>query len=224
MSHSTDTVRPGYDRWAAVYDHDANPLPALEEPVMQKTLGSVNGLRVLDVGCGTGRHSLWLSAAGALVTAIDFSEGMLQSARRKPGLEQVQFHVHDLHEPLPFADGSFDVLISGLVLEHLRALKPFFTELHRVVVPNGKVALSTLHPSMFLRGSQARFTDPETGAIVQPGSINHSYGDMVLGALAAGFEIADLIELAPDEEFVKRYPRAEKYLGWPMLLAMILSR
>ncbi len=224
MSHTTDTVRPGYDRWAAVYDHDANPLPALEEPVMQRALGSVKGLRVLDVGCGTGRHSLWLSAAGALVTAIDFSEGMLQMARQKPMLERVQFHVHDLHEPLPFADGSFDALISGLVLEHLRELKPFFTELHRVVVPNGRVALSTLHPSMFLRGSQARFTDPETGAIVQPGSINHSYGDMVLGALAAGFAIEDLIELAPDEEFVKGYPRAEKYLGWPMLLAMVLTR
>lgn len=223
MSDSIDTVRPGYDRWAAVYDHDANPLPALEEPVMQRALGSVQGHRVLDVGCGTGRHSLWLSAAGALVTAIDFSEGMLQTARQKPGLERVQFHVHDLHDPLPFADGSFDVIISGLVLEHLRELKPFFTELHRVVVPNGKVALSTLHPSMFLRGSQARFTDPETGAIVQPGSINHSYGDMVLGALAAGFAISDLIELGPDEDFEKRYPRAEKYLGWPMLLAMVLE-
>ena len=59
---------------------------------------------------------------------------------------------------------------------------------------------------------------------MQPGSINHNYGDMVLAALAAGFAIADLIELAPDADFVKRYPRAEKYLGWPMLLAIGLTK
>src|SRR4051812_9922878 len=77
-------VRGGYDRWAAVYDHDANPLPALEGPVVRGLLGErVRGAAALDLGCGTGRHAVWLAAQGADVTAVDFSDGMLAEASRK---------------------------------------------------------------------------------------------------------------------------------------------
>src|SRR5437764_346742 len=135
MSDAPPSVRTGYDRWAAVYDHDANPLQALEGPVVREAVGDVRGLAVLDLGCGTGRHSLWLAAGGAVVTAVDFSEGMLTEARRKPGAESVRFLVHDLHEPLPFADGTFDRVVSGLVLEHLGDLDVFFREARRVLKP-----------------------------------------------------------------------------------------
>ena len=107
-------VRSGYDRWSEVYDHDLNPLVALEEPVVRDALGDVSGLAVLDLGCGTGRHALWLAAAGARVSAVDFSEGMLAEARRKPGASAVRFQVHDLHQPLPFDASSFDRVVSGL--------------------------------------------------------------------------------------------------------------
>ena len=116
------SVRSGYDRWSEVYDHDMNPLVALEEPVVREALGDVRGVSVLDLGCGTGRHALWLAAAGASVTAVDFSEGMLAEARRKPGASAVRFVVHDLHEPLPFDAAAFDRVVSGLVLEHLHDL------------------------------------------------------------------------------------------------------
>jgi malonyl-CoA O-methyltransferase len=89
-------IRSGYDRWAVVYDHDANPLIALEEPVVHDALGDVRGAAALDLGCGTGRHALWLAAPGAAVTAVDFSDGMLAEARRKPGADAVRFAVHDL--------------------------------------------------------------------------------------------------------------------------------
>ena len=59
------SVRSGYDRWAVIYDREANPLIALEEPVVREALGDVAGLSVLDLGCGTGRHSVWLAGRGA---------------------------------------------------------------------------------------------------------------------------------------------------------------
>src|SRR5262245_57082866 len=124
MSDSPD-VRSGYDRWATVYDHDRNPLLALEEPALRKAVGDVRGLAVLDLGCGTGRHSLWLAATGADLTAVDFSEGMLAEARRKQGAEAVRFLAHDLHQPLPFPSETFDLVVSGLVLEHLHNLDGF---------------------------------------------------------------------------------------------------
>lgn len=223
MTDELHAVRPGYDRWAAVYDHDANPLQALEEPVVRAAAGDVGELRTLDLGCGTGRHALWLAAAGARVTAVDFSEGMLAEARRKPGAEAVEFIEHDLHAPLPFADSAFDLVVSGLVLEHLADLDPFFEETRRVLAPGGKAILSAMHPAMFLKGAQARFTDPASGEIVQPGSLSHSVSDFVMAALRAGFALWEIGEFAPDAAFAEKFPRAQKYVGWPMLVVMTLG-
>ena len=105
-------VREGYDRWAMVYDDDQHPLQALEGPLMQQACGNVEGLRVLDIGCGTGRHTLWLAQAGAEVTGIDFSEAMLAKAHEKTKGYSIDLIVHDLHQRLPFEAGQFDMVVS----------------------------------------------------------------------------------------------------------------
>jgi len=222
VSDSLASVRVGYDRWAEVYDHDANPLPALEEPIVRRMIGDSRGLKVLDLGCGTGRHALWLAASGAAVTGVDFSEGMLEEARRKPGAEQIRFLRHDLHTPLPLGDGEFDLVVSGLVLEHLRELDGFFREIKRVLKTDGRAVVSAMHPAMFLRGSQARFTDPTTGELVQPGSIAHSISEFVMTVVRARLQLASIEEFSPDAAFAEKYPRAEKYVGWPMLVVLCL--
>lgn len=65
-------VRDGYDRWAEIYDDEDNPLILIEEPEVEALLGPVRGLRIADIGCGTGRHALRLAADGAIVTGVDF--------------------------------------------------------------------------------------------------------------------------------------------------------
>ena len=97
-------VRDGYDRWAKVYDDDQNPLQGLEGPLVQQACGNVQGLRVLDMGCGTGRHALWLAQAGARVTGIDFSEAMLVKAHEKTTNYSIELIAHDLH-PAPAVCG-----------------------------------------------------------------------------------------------------------------------
>lgn len=215
-------VREGYDRWARVYDHDANPLIGLEDPAVREAAGDVRGLAVLDLGCGTGRHALWMAAAGANVTAVDFSEGMLAEARGKPGSEGVRWLACDLRQRLPFADGAFDLVVSGLVLEHIPDLDGFFGEAWRVLRPGARAVVSAMHPAMFTRGAQARFTDPESGEIVRPGSVPHQVEDFVAAARRAGFAVESVAESAADAAFSLRYPRAERYVGWPMLVVMRL--
>ena len=220
----TSGVQRGYDRWAAVYDKDANPLQALEQPRFQDACGDVVGLTVLDLGCGTGRHTQWLASRGATVTAVDFSEEMLAKARCKATKDGVRFLFHDLHEPLPFSQGEFDLVVSGLVLEHLRDLNEFFVKIHRVLKQPGRVVVSAMHPAMFLRDGQAQFTDPESGEVIRPGSLPHQLSEMIMAGVNAKFYLTTVEEYAPDRAFAAQYPRAEKYVDWPMLIIMCLDK
>lgn len=216
-------TREGYDRWAEIYDDEANPLVMIEEPEVIRALGEVAGRTVLDVGCGTGRHALRLANAGAKVTGVDFSEGMLDRARAKPGAGAVRFVHQDASGALPFEAESFDRVISCLVVDHVRDLPGFFGELRRVCRADGFIVVSVMHPAMMLKGVQARFHDPRTGARVFPESVANQISDYVMGALAAGLRIRHLSEHSAGEDLVAKAPRAEKYLGWPMLFMMILT-
>lgn len=179
-----------------------------------------------DVGCGTGRHAIRLAAAGARVTALDFSPRMLEAARAKPGAAAVRFLLHDVTTRLPLPDGAVDRVLCCLVAEHVADLTAFFRELGRACAeaPRGTIVLSAMHPAMMLRGVQARFHDPHTGARTQPASLPHQVSDYVTAARAAGLTIEHLGEHAVDESLAAGWPRAERYLGWPMLLLMKLAR
>tara|TARA_Y100001947_G_scaffold9734_1_gene7438 strand:+ start:164 stop:859 length:696 start_codon:yes stop_codon:yes gene_type:complete len=211
-------VRDGYDRWAMVYDDDQNPLQALEGPLVQQACGNVQGLRVLDMGCGTGRHTLWLAQAGAEVTGIDFSEAMLAKAHEKAKGYSIDLIVHDLHQRLPFETGQFDMVVSGLVLEHIADLAHYFSEIARVLGNPGRAVVSAMHPAMFLRDSQAQFTDPNSGEKVRPGSLSHQLSDVVMGAVSASLELVHFAEHSADAQLAADFPRSEKYVGWPMLV------
>jgi ubiquinone/menaquinone biosynthesis C-methylase UbiE len=215
-------TRTGYDRWAEVYDHEDNPLVLLEERRIGSLIGPVAGLAVADIGCGTGRHALRWAAAGARVTAVDFSEAMLLRARAKPGAEAITFVQHDLAERFPLPGGAFDRVCGCLVIDHIGDLDSFFRELRRLCRPGGWVILSVMHPAMSLRGVQARFIDPQTGRRVSPAGHAHRMSDYLMAAVRAGLELAHVSEHAADVELVERSPRAAKYLGWPMLLLLKL--
>jgi hypothetical protein len=57
---------------------------------------------------------------------------------------------------------------------------------------------------------------------VLPGSVPHSIGAFVTAAVRGGLAIRSLEEFAPDERFAADHPRAQKYVGWPMLVVMSL--
>jgi reactive intermediate/imine deaminase len=217
-------TREGYDLWSEIYDQEENPLVELEERHRGRLFGDVEGRAVADIGCGTGRHALWLARAGARVTAVDYSEGMLARAQVKPGAESITFVRHDLTQPFPLPAASFDRVVSGLVVDHIPDPTAFFAQLGRLCRPGGRAIISVMHPAMMLRGVQARFPDPRTGVKTYPASIGHQMGDYVMAASRSGLSLAEFSEHPVDEALAAANPRAAKYLGWPMLLLVVLER
>lgn len=201
-----------------------NWLLDLEEPEVDRALGDVKDLEVLDVGAGTGRHAIRLAASGARVTAVDFSDEMLAKARQKPGAERVRWLVHDVARPLPFRENSFDRVLSALVLEHIpvEELAAFFRDLGRVVRNDGVIVVTAMHPAMFLKGVSANFRD-ESGE-VRPRSYVATLSDYVMGALQGGLVSLALAEYSVDEGLAARNERSRKWLGWPALFVMTLKR
>jgi SAM-dependent methyltransferase len=216
------STKDGYDLWAAIYDEDGNPLIAIEEPWVDQLLGDVRGLAVADIGCGTGRHAIRLASAGAAVHALDFSAAMLERARTKAQGLNIIFRTHDLAEPLPFANESFDRVVCGLVIDHIADLVGLFREMRRICRPAGFVVVSVMHPAMMLRGVQARFRDPASGREIRPASCPHQLSDYVMAAVRAGFILEHLSEHVVDEALANRLERARRYLGWPLLFLMRL--
>jgi ubiquinone/menaquinone biosynthesis C-methylase UbiE len=217
-------TREGYDRWSAVYDGDANPLVALEEPHVARMLGEVRGLRIADIGSGTGRHAIRLANAGARVTALDFSAGMIARARAKSGAERVRFAMADCSRQLPLRDSGFDRVISCLIADHVPSLEMLFSELKRICARDGFIVMTTVHPAMHLKGVRARFTDPATGSKVYPASYEYSISDFVNAASRCGLRFDEISEHVLTAEHAADNPRALPYVGWPMLLAMRLSQ
>jgi len=215
-------TRAGYDRWAEVYDGEDNPLVLLEESHISSLAGEVAGLAVADIGCGTGRHALRWAAAGARITAVDFSAAMLKRARAKPGAEAVTFIQHDLAKPFPLESAAFDRVFCCLVLDHIAVLDKFFMELRRLCRPMGSVIISVMHPAMSLRGVQARFIDPASGRRISPAGHAHQVSDYLMAAIRAGLALEHVSEHAADAALAARSPLAAKYLGWPMLLLLKL--
>lgn len=204
-------ARDGYDRWAPLYDHKANPAVALKEREIARLIGDVAGLRVADLGCGTGRNALAMAAAGAEVTGVDFSEGMLAQARRKPGADTVRFIVNDLERPLPLESDSFDRVLCSLALEHVHDLEAAFGEMARISRADGRVVVVEMHPAMFLKGVSAHFHDPVTGQDIRPRSVGHKISDFMMAAVGAGLAIEEMREFDWTDQ---------KHAGWPLLLTM----
>jgi SAM-dependent methyltransferase len=99
--------------------------------------------RILDAACGNGRYTRLLlkyADPDTVITTFDLSPRMLQRARARLKNDRVSHAVADLTR-LPYADGCFDAVVCGWVLEHLPDPRPGLRELARVLQPGGKLLL-----------------------------------------------------------------------------------
>jgi demethylmenaquinone methyltransferase/2-methoxy-6-polyprenyl-1,4-benzoquinol methylase len=134
-------VRAMFDRIAPVYDAMNRVMTAgLDQRWRRETARAVvrPGDAVLDACCGTGDLALAAAREGGRVTGLDFSERMLERARRKaPGLEWVEGDML----ALPFSDGAFDAATVGFGVRNVDDLDRGVAELRRVLRPGGRLAI-----------------------------------------------------------------------------------
>ena len=100
--------------------------------------------RVLDLGCGDGALTGVLAGAGASVVGVDVAESALARARSKH--PQLTFAVTPIDGPLPYDDGTFDVVWSSEVIEHVADTARWLSEVRRVLVPRGRLLLTPEYP------------------------------------------------------------------------------
>jgi SAM-dependent methyltransferase len=119
-----------------------------ERPAVISLLPSLGNIKVLDVGCGSGWYAEYLVAHGAEVTAFDLNAEFVAITRARVGASAKVLQA-DLAQTLDFAcDEEFDLVVCPLVLHYLKAWRPVFIELRRVLKPHGILVSSTHHPFM----------------------------------------------------------------------------
>ncbi len=193
--------------------------------------------KVIELGCGTGYVSAWLSRLGGEPTGVDNSLGQLSSARQLQNLFDLHFPlVHADAECLPFIDESFDFAISEYgaaiwcdpyrwIPEAARVLRSggrlvFLGNSTQVMlsVPDddGSATTSLNRP---LRGMHRMEWDDDPGV-----EFHLSHGDRIKLLRANGFEIEDLVELYPSTassnnhygfvtlEWAQQWPAEEAWL------------
>jgi ubiquinone/menaquinone biosynthesis C-methylase UbiE len=196
MTNSLDKseVAAAYDRWAETYDIDANRTRDLAARVLRQLYRELAVDTVIEIGCGTGYNTQWLSVRVRSVLALDFSEQMLRRAKARVRSPSVLFMQHDIRSAWPVGDASADLVIAMLVLEHIEQIQPVFTEASRALRAAGELLICELHPMRQVCGRKAEFTNPETGEVERIPAFLHDISEYVNAGSGSGFELLQISE------------------------------
>ena len=135
-----------YRRIARVYDAIVEPFNKSLRGYVLKVAGPEPGLKILEVGCGTGANLELFAEAGCEITGVDLSPSMMDIARKKLG-DRADLRLGDASD-MPFADHSFDLVLSFLTLHEMppTVRTSVMDEIVRVAGPDGKVLFVDYHP------------------------------------------------------------------------------
>lgn len=187
-----------YDSWATQYDSNENKTRDLEAASLKKLLQDKTFKHCLEIGCGTGKNTIWLLTICDQITAIDLSEGMLNRAKEKIHSDRVDFSLADITLDWTFAKHSYNLVTFSLMLEHIEDLNAIFKKLSMITSSGSLIYIGELHPFKQYTGSRARF-ETEAGTQVVT-CFNHHVSDFTKAANANGFTLIHLEEQFDDED------------------------
>jgi len=186
------SIQDSYNEWSEIYDSNENLTRDLDEKVMRETLTHLRFKSILEIGCGTGKNTVFLAQIGAQVHALDFSQRMLEKARGKVRAGNVHFELADLTQKWNCANAAYDLVVCNLVLEHILDLSHIFSEAARVLETKAKFFINELHPFRQYRGTKARFE--QGNSTIEVEAFVHHISDFTNAASANGLKIVTLNE------------------------------
>ncbi len=180
-------IQNAYNEWSEIYDSNTNLTRDLDQQVTRETLAGQHFNAILELGCGTGKNTVFLAEIGTQVHALDFSAGMIAKAKEKVKAENVRFDMADLTKRWVCEDGAYDLIICNLVLEHIKDLDHIFSEAARTLRQGSKFFINELHPFKQYQGTKARFE--RNTATIEVDAFTHHISDFTNTASASGFKL-----------------------------------
>lgn len=207
----------------------------IEHPAMRAALGPVNGLNVLDAGCGPGFLVKHLLKGGASVTGFDVSPRMIELAGRRTG-GKARLFVADMAKEMPqLKDGEFDLVASSLAIDYVKNWTVPLKTFHRALKPGGRFVFSVQHPlAAFLwykpptaygvHYVQARWKGFGGDPVLMP-DYYRSFEEMINPLIAGGFRVKKVSDTRPIELLMESAPQIhEKYSRHPTFMVIQAER
>ena len=130
-----DSIADEFDAKMNKYDINKRLKVVYEELLTE----NIYGKKLLDAGSGTGWFSKYAAERGARVTSMDIGSNLLKKVAQKCSSTCVIGSILEI----PFQDNSFDFIVSSEVIEHTSDPLHAFDELYRILIPGGKLVLTT---------------------------------------------------------------------------------
>lgn len=181
-----------YNSWSATYDTVENKTRDLEGRACREILSRIRFKTVIELGCGTGKNTIWLAERAKHVTAIDLSEEMQAVAREKVKTENVSFELANIAQPWNFSVKKADLITCSLILEHIEDLGFVFEQASQRLNSGGHFYICELHPFKQYAGTKARFENEDGLQILE--CYTHNISDYFHAARKHGFSLIQLDE------------------------------
>jgi ubiquinone/menaquinone biosynthesis C-methylase UbiE len=154
------SVVDAYNIWSGSYDNQpGNLMLELDKLIFSELLNGIDiaNKKVVDIGCGTGRHWLSLySRTPSVVVGFDVSEGMLEQLNRKFPDALTLRPIDSFLPMLP--DGFADCLVTTLTIAHIKNIDEAIGEWSRILVNDGDLIITDFHPEILAKGGKRSFT------------------------------------------------------------------
>ena len=139
-------MKDPYRKIARFYDAVVEPFNKTLRRYVVKVARPEDGMKVLEIGCGTGTNLELFAGAGCEVAGVDLSPSMIDLAKKKLG-DRADLRLGDASD-MPFNDGTFDLVVSFLTLHEMPTAvrSPVIGEMLRVAGSDGKVLFIDYHP------------------------------------------------------------------------------
>lgn len=187
-------------------------------PRLLQVVGSVDGLTVLDAGCGEGIVSRMIIGTAAHVVGIDVAPQLVAYARERDVTQTITYEVRDLSQPLPHYINTFDLIVSNMVLNDAPDYMGFIATMSSVLKPQGRIVLSMNNPySALHREKVENYFD--SGTATQYGLGPVSYFHRTMEEYLHAFQAADLLlrrlyDVQMTEEMVAKLPEQNRQFPW----------